>query len=148
MFCICTPRYGLVFWHLISLSPIHCSLTVSIIPSEHQILDNCGRYSPELGDVVVGRVVEVQTRRWAIEMGAQTHTALQLSAVQLPGGAQRRRTADDELNMRQLFQEGDIIVAEVRPCFPTTSTQIATIDHQGHGSVILLPGELCQDAAV
>lgn len=72
------------------------------------------RYSPELGDVVVGRVVEVQTRRWAIEMGAQTQTALQLSAVQLPGGAQRRRTADDELNMRQLFQEGDVIVAEVR----------------------------------
>lgn len=98
------------------LSPVHCGLAVSVTPSQHPILDMYGRYSPELGDVVVGRVVEVQTRRWAIEMGAQTHTALQLSAVQLPGGAQRRRTADDELNMRQLFQEGDLIVAEVRPC--------------------------------
>lgn len=63
---------------------------------------------------MVGRVADVQTSRWTIEMGAQTHTALQLSAVQLPGGAQRRRNADDELNMRQLFKEGDVIVAEVR----------------------------------
>lgn len=37
-----------------------------------------------------------------------------LSAVTLPGGVQRRRTAVDELNMRTLFAEGDLISAEVQ----------------------------------
>jgi exosome complex RNA-binding protein Rrp4 len=32
-----------------------------------------------------------------------------LSAVSLPGGVQRRRTAEDELQMREIFQEGDLI---------------------------------------
>lgn len=63
--------------------------------------------------MVVGRVVEVQTRRWVIDMACTAQSALQLSAVQLPGGAQRRRTGADELNMRHIFREGDLISAEV-----------------------------------
>lgn len=33
-----------------------------------------------------------------------------LSAVSLPGGIQRRRTAEDELQMREIFKEGDIVL--------------------------------------
>jgi hypothetical protein len=57
----------------------------------------------------------VQTRRWVVEIACTAQVALQLSAVQLPGGAQRRRNASDELNMRQIFQEQDLIASEV--CF-------------------------------
>lgn len=32
-----------------------------------------------------------------------------LSAVSLPGGIQRRRTAEDELQMREIFKEGDLV---------------------------------------
>ncbi|KAK4407096.1 Exosome complex component RRP4 [Sesamum angolense] len=42
------------------------------------------RYKPEVGDIIVGRVIE------------------------------RRRTAVDELNMRSIFEENDVICAEVR----------------------------------
>lgn len=49
-----------------------------------------------------------------MELGAQQQASLQLSAVNLPGGVQRRRNADDELNMRQIFQEGDLVSCEVR----------------------------------
>ncbi|XP_022963880.1 exosome complex component RRP4 homolog isoform X2 [Cucurbita moschata] len=42
------------------------------------------RYKPEVGDIIVGRVTE------------------------------RRRTAVDELNMRSIFEENDVICAEVR----------------------------------
>ena len=31
----------------------------------------------------------------------------------MPGGVQRRRNEEDQLNMRQFFKEGDIISAEV-----------------------------------
>mmetsp|Transcript_43329 Transcript_43329/g.106406 ORF Transcript_43329/g.106406 Transcript_43329/m.106406 type:complete len:193 (-) Transcript_43329:282-860(-) len=37
-----------------------------------------------------------------------------LSAVNLPGGVQRRRTYEDELNMRTFLAEADLISAEVQ----------------------------------
>jgi exosome complex component RRP4 len=72
------------------------------------------RYAPELGDVVVGRVTEVSGRRWRVDLGAARGAALLLSAVNLPGGALRRRNADDELAMRGVFREGDLLSAEVQ----------------------------------
>jgi exosome complex component RRP4 len=39
---------------------------------------------------------------------------LPLSSINLPGGVLRRRTTADELQMRNYFQEGDLLVAEVQ----------------------------------
>jgi exosome complex component RRP4 len=72
------------------------------------------RYAAEVGDVVVGRVVELAARRWKIDVNSRGDAALLLSAVNLPGGIQRRRNADDELNMRAFFREGDLVSAEVQ----------------------------------
>lgn len=44
------------------------------------------RYVGEIGDVIVGRVVEVQQRRWKVETNSRLDSVLQLSAVNLPGG--------------------------------------------------------------
>ena len=71
------------------------------------------RYVPETGDVVVGRVSEINGKRWRIDVNAGLSASLALSAVDLPGGAQRRRTEVDELNMRTLFEEADLV--SVRP---------------------------------
>ena len=62
---------------------------------------------------MIGRVREIASKRWVMDIGAQAQANLQLSAVNLPGGIQRRRTADDELNMREIFKEGDLVSAEV-----------------------------------
>jgi len=72
------------------------------------------RYAPEIGDLVVGRVAEVQARRWKVDVAAPLLAALPLSAINLPGGILRRRTAVDELNVRGFFAEGDLLVAEVQ----------------------------------
>jgi exosome complex component RRP4 len=72
------------------------------------------RYTPEIGDLVVGRIVEVQSRRWKVDINAPLLASLPLSAINLPGGIQRRRTAVDELNIRTFFTEGDLLVAEVQ----------------------------------
>ena len=53
-------------------------------------------------------------RRWRVDLGAARGAALLLSAVNLPGGALRRRNADDELAMRGVFREGDLLSAEVQ----------------------------------
>lgn len=72
------------------------------------------RYIPEVGDVVIGRVVELAVRRWKIYLNARGDAYLLLSAVNLPGGVQRRRNAEDELNMRSFYTEGDLVSAEVQ----------------------------------
>eukprot|EP00931_Biecheleriopsis_adriatica_P055927 TRINITY_DN33156_c0_g1_i1.p1 TRINITY_DN33156_c0_g1~~TRINITY_DN33156_c0_g1_i1.p1 ORF type:complete len:339 (+),score=78.90 TRINITY_DN33156_c0_g1_i1:93-1109(+) len=72
------------------------------------------RYAGSVGDVVVGRVVEVQTERWAVEIGTAQLAQLHLGAIQLPGNVQRRRTDEDTLRMREFFDENDLISAEVQ----------------------------------
>ncbi|KAL9659664.1 hypothetical protein QQ045_024472 [Rhodiola kirilowii] len=72
------------------------------------------RYKPETGDIIVGRVIEVAPKRWRLEINFSQDAVLMLSSMNLPDGIQRRRTAVDELNMRSIFEENDVICAEVR----------------------------------
>ncbi|KAI0535360.1 hypothetical protein GGR58DRAFT_447057 [Xylaria digitata] len=75
------------------------------------------RYTPEIGDLLVGRIVEVQSRRWRVDVGAALLAQLPLSAINLPGGIQRRRTETDELQIRTFFSEGELLVAEVQQLY-------------------------------
>ena len=75
------------------------------------------RYTPEVGDLVVGRIVEVQAKRWRVDVGSTQLAALPLSAINLPGGILRKRTETDELQIRTFFAEGDLVVAEVQQLF-------------------------------
>ncbi|KAF4125797.1 exosome complex component RRP4 [Geosmithia morbida] len=72
------------------------------------------RYAPEIGDLVVGRIVEVQGKRWRVDVAASQLAILQISAINLPGGILRKRTETDELQIRSFFSEGDLVVAEVQ----------------------------------
>ncbi len=75
------------------------------------------RYTPEVGDLVVGRIIEVQAKRWRVDVGSTQLASLPLSAINLPGGILRKRTETDELQMRAFFGEGDLLVAEVQGLF-------------------------------
>ncbi|KAK7285410.1 hypothetical protein RJT34_20180 [Clitoria ternatea] len=72
------------------------------------------RYKPEVGDIVIGRVVEVAQKRWRLEINYSQNAVLMLSSMNMPDGVQRRRTSVDELNMRSIFEEQDVVCAEVR----------------------------------
>ncbi|RKU49644.1 exosome non-catalytic core subunit rrp4 [Coniochaeta pulveracea] len=84
------------------------------------------RYTPEVGDLVVGRIVEVQAKRWRVDVGSTQLAALQLSAINLPGGILRRRTDTDELQIRTFFAEGDLLVAEVQSLFADGGASLHT----------------------
>lgn len=84
----------------------HVNKLVYVRPLKH-------RYTGSIGDVVVGRIVEVQTERWTVEIGTAMLATLHLGAIQLPGNEQRRRTDEDALKMREFYQEDDLISAEV-----------------------------------
>lgn len=71
-------------------------------------------YSPNVGDIVVGRIDNIQKQRWKVQIGAATLADLRLSSIFLPDGELRRRTTTDERNMRQYFDVGDLVCAEVQ----------------------------------
>ena len=75
------------------------------------------RFTGEVGDVVVGRVREVGSKRWRVDVGSRQDAVLMLSSVNLEGGEQRRRTFEDAMNMREYYVEGDLISAEVHSVF-------------------------------
>ncbi|KIM33967.1 hypothetical protein M408DRAFT_59755 [Serendipita vermifera MAFF 305830] len=84
------------------------------------------RYTPEIGDLVVARIVEVQPRRWKVDANGRQDAVLMLSSVNLPGGIQRRKLESDELQMRTFFEEGDLLVAEVQAFFADGAMSLHT----------------------
>lgn len=84
------------------------------------------RYTPEIGDLVVGRIIEVQSKRWRVDIGAPLLAALPLSAINLPGGILRKRTETDELQIRTFFSEGDLLVCEVQSLYQDGSASLHT----------------------
>ncbi|KAG8704839.1 exosome non-catalytic core subunit rrp4 [Ceratobasidium sp. 395] len=84
------------------------------------------RYTPEVGDLVVGRISEVQNKRWKVGVNSRQDGLLLLSSVNLPGGVQRRKLESDELQMRTFFEEGDLLVAEVQSLFGDGSISLHT----------------------
>ncbi|KAI9710683.1 MAG: exosome non-catalytic core subunit rrp4 [Bogoriella megaspora] len=74
------------------------------------------RYRPAIGDLIIGRIATVSAtgKRWHVDIAAPLLASLHLSSINLPGGVLRKRTAVDELNIRQYFVEGELVVAEVQ----------------------------------
>jgi exosome complex component RRP4 len=67
--------------------------------------------------VVVGRVTEVGAKRWKVDVSGRQDGVLLLSGIQLSDGAQRRRTAEDQLSMRKHLKERDVLSADVHTFF-------------------------------
>jgi len=52
----------------------------------HGSVSLCFSYVGQIGDIVVGRIVEVAQRKWKVDTKSKLHSVLMLSAVNLPGG--------------------------------------------------------------
>lgn len=92
---------------------------ISVIPMR-------SKYVGEIGDVVVGRVTEIQKKRWKIDTNSRLDSVLLISSINLPGGELRRRNAEDEKSMRKLLQEEDLLSAEVQNVFVDGSLSLHT----------------------
>ncbi|KAI7883820.1 uncharacterized protein EV154DRAFT_450029 [Mucor mucedo] len=106
------------------------------------------RYTGEIGDIVVGRITEVAMRRWKVDTNARQDANLLLSSVSLPGGVQRRKNEADELQMRQFFAEGDVLVAEVQAFYGDGTMGLHTRGFKfcklRNGSFVCVPPVLVQ----
>ncbi|KAL5134977.1 Exosome complex component RRP4 [Glycine soja] len=85
------------------------------------------RYKPEVGDIVIGRVVEVAQKRWRLEINYNQDAVLLLSSMNMRDGVQEITVFKTlllleegggqlrfELNMCCIFEENDVACAEVR----------------------------------
>ena len=75
---------------------------------------------------MVGRISEVGPKRWKVDIAGKQDAVLQLASINLPGGILRRRTTDDELQMRTFFTEGDLLVAEVQQLYADGGASLHT----------------------
>jgi len=67
------------------------------------------RYAGDIGDVVIGRILEIGSKRWKLDVNSRQDATLLLSSIHLPGAIQRRKSESDELQMRNFYCEGEII---------------------------------------
>ncbi|QRW02864.1 exosome complex component RRP40 [Ceratobasidium sp. AG-Ba] len=72
-----------------------------------------------VGDLVVGRIAEVQNKRWKVDVNSRQDGLLLLSSVNLPGGVQRRKLESDELQMRTFFEEAPRLIRRLKSHFFT-----------------------------
>lgn len=72
------------------------------------------RYTPEIGDVVIGRVCQIYNKKWKLETNSKMDCTLGLGSINLPGVMQRRKSEDDEINMCKFFDLNDVVVCEVQ----------------------------------
>lgn len=100
--------------------------TVSRVNRLLSVIPIRGRYQPETGDHVVGRITEVGQKRWKVDIGSKQDAVLMLGSVNLPGGVLRRKNEADELQMRNFLKEGDLLNAEVQSLFADGSASLHT----------------------
>ncbi|THD25644.1 Exosome complex exonuclease RRP4 [Fasciola hepatica] len=107
-------------------APMRTSLTgrVRIVNKLVYVEPPKARYSGNVGDTVVGRIVEVEQRRWKVDVNSALYGNLALANVKLPGGELRRKSEDDERAMRSFMKEGDVIVAEVHEVYKDGTLQL------------------------
>jgi len=112
-------------------------------------LDVSRRYDPIIDPLDTRWSVgfKVQPRRWKVDANSRQDAVLMLSSINLPGGVQvrgftspwwmrlsvncasgkqRRKLESDELQMRQFFEEGDLLVAEVQAFFADGAMSLHT----------------------
>lgn len=80
---------------------------VTVIPQKQP-------YKPEIGDVIIGRVLTVDKKSWRIDINSLRDANLNLTAINLPKGEQRRRSETDAMQMRNYFEENDLLSGEIQ----------------------------------
>ncbi|CAH1766008.1 9932_t:CDS:2 [Entrophospora sp. SA101] len=97
------------------------------------------RYTGDVGDLVIGRITEVSNKRWKVDINSRQDAVLLLSAINLPA---------DELQIRNFFSEGELLVAEVQGSFQDGSSSLHTRSLKygklRNGSLMIVPQALVQ----
>ncbi len=87
-----------------------------------------GKYIPSVGDVVIGKIVDVGTTSWSVDINSPYTAILQVSEVF------SRPTDALKVNLAQVLNVGDLVVAKVI-AFDLTRDPLLTIKESRLGKV-------------
>ncbi|KAL1189418.1 Exosome complex component RRP4-like protein [Cardamine amara subsp. amara] len=108
-----------------------CGITVRVDPLVY-VRTFRARYKPEVGDIVVGCAIEVTQSRWRVELNSTQDGVLKLSSMDKPDDVQRRKTSVDELNMRNIIVEDDVVCVEVGCIHRDGGLELQALKHKCH----------------
>ncbi|CAD6199467.1 unnamed protein product [Caenorhabditis auriculariae] len=110
------------------------------------------RYAGEVGDVVIGRIVEVQAKRWKVDVTSRLFSNLPLGSVLLPGADFRRKDVDDEEKMSEYLKSGELVCAEVQQVQNDGTLMLHTRNHKygklRQGILVQVPPHLIKKSKV
>lgn len=78
---------------------------------------------------------QVVQKKWRLDINSARDAFLMLSSVNFPDGIQRRQTATDELNMRSILEEDDVVCVEVRDIDSDDDTPHLQARSKKHGKL-------------
>jgi len=149
---VVTKEVGFMRGHGTFVNPADQSLVASVVGAVERVNRLVtvrgigGVYYGEVGDVVVGRITKVMQKRWKVDMNSRLDGILLLSAINLPTGELRRRSAEDELGMREVLKEGDAISAEIQSVYNDGSLALHTRSVKygklGPGTLVKVPSSV------
>lgn len=104
------------------------------------------KYHANVGDVVIGRIVEIYNKKWKVFCNGKGESTLALGSILLPGTVQRRKNKEDEVEMRSFYKINDLIVCEVMKVNKSGSFSIHTRSEKygklGPGILVSVPSML------
>ena len=101
------------------------------------------KYTPEVGNVVIGRVLQIFSKKWIMDINSRVDSSLALSAILLPGVMQRRKIESDEISMHSFFGINDLVACEVQKVSKSGSVALHTRNERykrlSNGRLVTVP---------
>ncbi|CRG98173.1 exosome complex component RRP4, putative [Plasmodium gallinaceum] len=73
-----------------------------------------GKYTGAVGDLLVGKVKDINNDKWVVEIGSYSRALLSISQTNISLFSQRIRLYNDVINMINIYKPNDIIACEVQ----------------------------------
>ena len=95
------------------------SKLVKVIPSRSP-------YKPQIGYVIIGRLITVNKKSWDVDIFSQRYATLNLTVIILPRGEQHIKNEDNQAQTRTHFKENDLLSGEIQQININGSINIQT----------------------
>ncbi|KAI4840684.1 exosome complex component RRP4 [Plasmodium brasilianum] len=73
-----------------------------------------GKYTGAVGDLLVGKIKDINNDKWVVEIGSYCRALLSISQTNISLFSQRIRLYNDVINMINIYKPNDIIACEVQ----------------------------------
>ncbi|SBT31178.1 exosome complex component RRP4, putative (RRP4) [Plasmodium ovale wallikeri] len=108
-----------------------------------------GKYTGAVGDLLVGKIKDINNDKWVVEIGSYCRAQLSISQTNISLFSQRIRLYNDVINMINIYKPNDIIACEVQRILTdgciVLHTRSSIYGKLSNGILITVPQTLIQN---